>query len=245
MLRVQTTGRNRTLLFFDAAAIQSALVGKTLTSASLELTIDSSASNWGPAGRPIAIHRLKQASAELSATWNCAIDESVQNSQPNCSGVTAWQMDATDPALLPWQSPATDTATISTGQTGVVRFDVTSDIAQIGAGSWAGHGWLVRKVEENLSGAVDFVSRERGPAPRLVLQLQAPDMDAGGSGAGGATAPDAALFEASVTAVADSYVRQGNPNRNEGTSPVLVVRDALPENPEIDAGSPLGGGHGR
>jgi nucleotide-binding universal stress UspA family protein len=27
--------------------------------------------------------------------------------------------------------------------------------------------------------------------------------------------------------------------------PVLVVRDALPENPEIEAGSPLGGGHGR
>jgi hypothetical protein len=229
VLNVQTTGRNRTLLFFDTAAIQEAVSAGTLVSATLELTIDSPASNWGATGRDIAVHRLKQASAELSATWNCAIDANVQNSQADCSGATAWNMDSTDPAVQPWQSPATATALITTGLTGVVAFDVTADVAAIAGGTWAGHGFLVKKVEETLSGAVAFASRERTPAPRLVLVVDEPPPTGGTGGAGGQSGSGGAGADAGSTsqrlpALKDTQVRMGTPNSNFGVDPVLDIQ---------------------
>ena len=63
IIRLQSSGQNRGLLFFDPAAIQAAVGTDVLTSAALELPIDNAGTNWSAAGRPIALHRLKQASA--------------------------------------------------------------------------------------------------------------------------------------------------------------------------------------
>jgi len=86
ILRLQSSGKNRGLLFFDAVAIRNAVSGGTLATATLELTIDSAATNWGDTGRPITLHRLLQTSSEYTATWNCASDASIYNSQADCTG---------------------------------------------------------------------------------------------------------------------------------------------------------------
>jgi hypothetical protein len=58
-LSLQSSGRHRTLLFFDAADVVSAVGSGTLVSARIELSLLSTQSNWG-SGRDIAIHRLER-----------------------------------------------------------------------------------------------------------------------------------------------------------------------------------------
>jgi len=171
-LSLQAPGRHRTLLFIGASEITGAVGNGTLVSAQVELNLQATGSNWGASGRSIAIHRLERASDEGHATWNCALDADVDNQQDDCSGASAWSMGTADPAQQPWRSPATATALITNGQTGVVRFDVTADVAAVLAGSAAGHGWLLKKVEETLNGSLEFASREQGSGPRLLLELE-------------------------------------------------------------------------
>jgi hypothetical protein len=171
VVHLQQSGKNRGLLFFDTNAIRQAVTPGSLVSATLELTISSTATNWGTSGHPIALHRLKKGSAENSATWNCAIDSSVANSSADCSGATAWNMDSTDTNVQPWQSPAIGTSNITNGQTGVVTFTVTADVAAILDNSWTGYGFLLKKVDETVSGSIDFKSREAGAPARLVLEV--------------------------------------------------------------------------
>jgi hypothetical protein len=52
IIRLQSSGKNRALLFFDPAAIHAAVAGGALSSATLEHAIDDAASNWGATGRP-------------------------------------------------------------------------------------------------------------------------------------------------------------------------------------------------
>jgi len=217
-LSLQSVGRHRTLLFFNPSSITTAVGSGTLVAARVELALDTTPSNWGPSGRNIAIHRLKQASAEYQATWNCALDANINNLQDDCAGSSAWSMSSTNPALQPWLSPASATRLITNGQVGVVSFDVTADVAAILAGSSAGHGWLIKKVDENQGGSLDFVSREQGPGPRLQL-----DIDGAPGGGGG---PGPVVGSASVTASSDSYVRQGEPNQNFGTASGLRITAA-------------------
>lgn len=216
VLSLQSSDNHRTLLFSDNAAIAAAIGSGALISARLELTIFSTASNWG-SGRLIALHRLAQPSAEYQATWSCAVDTDLSNQQANCSGPTAWDMDASDPAQRPWISPPRATALITSNQTGVVTFDVTADVAAIANGSWAGHGWLLRKVEEGQSGSIQFASRERTPAPRLILEIE------GGSASG---PPDPITGSASVAVQRDTYIRHGGPNHNFGAEEVLSIQAA-------------------
>jgi hypothetical protein len=224
ILRLQSSGGNRALLFFDTTAIQTVVATDTLLSATLEVTIDTAASNWGPTGRPIAVHRLLQASAEYGATWNCAQDTSIENSQPNCSAAagTVWSMDASDPAARPWQQTPIATATITNGQVGIVSFDVTADVAAILSGTWAGHGFLIKKVNESESGQVELVSRERGPAPRLVLAVEVADAGGGGGAPDGGL--DAGTQSQRLVASKDSHVRQGEPNHNFGLSETMRLQ---------------------
>jgi RHS repeat-associated protein len=219
VVRLQSSGKNRSLVFFAKTAIQQAVGTGTLQSASLELTIDNADNGWGTTGRPITVHRLKQASAEFSATWSCAVDTSVNNSTADCSGATAWNMSSTDPSVQPWLSPATATATILNNQTGTVSFSVTADVAAILAGTWPGHGWLLKKVDETANGTIAFVSREHGPGARLVLQVQTA---AGGAGSGGGTM-DAGVQSATLLTTADDYIRKGDPNQNFGTNAILRI----------------------
>lgn len=168
-LHLQASDSHRTLLFFNPSNITAAVGSGSLVSAHIELTLAGTPANWSTFGN-ILIHRLKQPSAEGQATWNCALDSNVSNVQADCSGTGAWAMGATDPALQPWLSP-TFTTSITNGQTGAIEFEVTTDVAAILAGTDAGHGWLIKKVNAAQPGSVEFASRELGPGPRLVLQI--------------------------------------------------------------------------
>ena len=172
-LSVQINSTHRSLLYFDSAAILAAAADKTLLSAEIELTIQSTGTNWG-SGRSIAIHPMRQASTEAQATWMCAIDANVSSTQVNCSGANTWSMSGNN-GPLPYNPQATATSLITNSQTGVVSFDVTNDVAAIVAGTDAGLGWIVKRVAETTTGSISFASREQGPAPRLRLTLEAPD----------------------------------------------------------------------
>ncbi len=236
VVRLQSSGKNRALLFFNADAIRQAVGSGTLLGASLELTIDSAGNDWGSSGRPIAVHRLKQASAEYSATWNCAIDLSIYNSSADCAGDTAWDMSSTDPATQPWLSPETASATITSKETGTVSLELTADVAAILDGSWPGYGWLLKKVDESASGSVDFKAHEQGQGlgAQLVLQVQGAQPRDAGSPKDAAGAMDAAMDaaamdagsarSATVVATADTYVRKGAPNQNEGADAILRIQ---------------------
>src|SRR5689334_19379364 len=52
VLRVQSSGNNRVLVFFNNAAITSSIGSGTLLHAELELPIDNTGTNWGASGRP-------------------------------------------------------------------------------------------------------------------------------------------------------------------------------------------------
>ncbi len=216
VLSLQASGARRALLFFDKPAIVAAVGSGSLVSARIELTIFSAASNWGSSGRPISLHRLKQTSAEYQATWACALDANVNNQQADCSGSNVWNMSSNDPAVLPWTSTASATAAITNNQTGVVAFDVSADVTGILNGSWPGYGWLLKKVDEGQSGAVDFASRERTPAPRLVLEINS------GSSGGGGLGP--ITGSASVAPQSDTHIRQGAPNQNYSSENFLRIQ---------------------
>jgi YD repeat-containing protein len=171
-LSVQTSSRHRTLLFFDTPAIVAAVGDGTLVSARIDLFIDSNGGGWGP-GRPIAIHALRQASGESTATWSCAVDSNTNNQLADCTSNNAWNMNATN-ATLPFILTATATSQVANGTQGALSFDVTADVAALVAGTQPGHGWLIKKVDENATGSLRFASREQGPAPRLTLTVDAP-----------------------------------------------------------------------
>jgi YD repeat-containing protein len=171
-LSVQIGGPHRSIVYFDPAVIRATALGQTLISAQVELTIEANGRNWGP-GRSISIHSMRQASTESQATWSCAMDSNVANTLVDCTGATAWNMSATN-GTLPFASQATSSSLINNSLTGVVSLDVTSDVAAIVAGTDAGLGWLIKKVNETLSGTVSFASRETGSGPRLRLWLDAP-----------------------------------------------------------------------
>ncbi|MEO8184802.1 MAG: hypothetical protein ABI895_38835 [Deltaproteobacteria bacterium] len=119
-LSLQSVGRRRALLFFDPPRITAAVGSRTLMAARIELTLASSPSNWGLSGRSIAIHRLKQASAEYQATWNCAQDANINNLQDDLQGPTAGSMNSTV-AAQPWLSPASATRLITNGRRSTAR----------------------------------------------------------------------------------------------------------------------------
>ena len=171
ILRIQASGRNRAILNFDPAQIQAALGHEHLVHARLELTITETFNNWG-SDRSIGVHRIRQDWTELGSTWNCALDTNTANASADCSGSTSWVMWA--PSLpeeqVAWSEAPTDTDIISSGQTGVVRFDVTQDVACYLAGHLPWHGFLVKKEAENQSGHVEFASRETQTPAILLLE---------------------------------------------------------------------------
>jgi hypothetical protein len=162
--------RGRALLRFDTAAVRQYVGAGMLESARVELTINLADNGWGPTGRTVNLHRLTQTWTEGEATWSCAIDADPTNQTHDCSGPTAWQMgSATSP---PWEATPTASTVITNGQTGVVSFSVTADVAAILAGTQTHYGWIVRKAPEDSSGGVRFESREGVVPPRLVLAVQ-------------------------------------------------------------------------
>lgn len=137
-LRLRSSGKNRSLVRFDQAEIAAAVGEGTLVSATLELTIEQNSNNWGSDGRTVDIHRLEEDWTELGATWNCGDDTNTGNSQADCTGQWAGGTFAAVP---------TDTLLHTNGLTGMVQYDVTSDVADFLI-STPNHGWLLKKTAE-------------------------------------------------------------------------------------------------
>ena len=166
LLRVRQSGKNRSLVRFDPAAVASALQGATLRSAHLELFITHNGDNWGSAGRTVDAHRLTAPWTEAGATWNCASDANPGNQQADCSPLWAGGT---------YEAATTASVLHTNGSSGWVGYEVTADLAAFLAGA-PHHGWILRKTGEGESGLIEYGSRE-GPSqqlPRLVVVFETP-----------------------------------------------------------------------
>ncbi len=150
-VRIQRTGKNRTVLRFDQNAIDTAVGGASVTSATLQLFVEFNQENWGT-GREVDIHRMTGTWTETSSTWNCADDSNTLNLDPDCASQWAGGTFA---------ATATDSYTqFSTPLTGAVTFDVTADVNDFIAGTFTNFGWLIKKRLEGQNGQVNYSSRE-------------------------------------------------------------------------------------
>lgn len=165
ILRVRQSGPNRALVRFDQTDIENRVGAGTLLSAKLRLTIVSNGNNWGSTGGEVGVHRMTQTWTEYGATWNCPDDINTSNSSADCA---EWDMNGN--TQFPFVVTPTATALQVNGQEGAVEWDVIADVQAFLAGT-ANHGWLVKKVEENQSGRMDYSSREGAFPPELVLEV--------------------------------------------------------------------------
>lgn len=174
-LKVQNNGDTRSLLRFDQTELQNVIGSQEVLSAKIRLTIVDNGANWGD-GRWIDLHSLEKSWAEGNgtengrgsgegSTWECAIDTNILNTSPNCSGITAWNMDNNGPFAI----TATDSVSIKNSSNGVIEFDVTSDIHAFMNGTVVNNGWLIKKRNENNEGRIFFGSRESAAPPQLVI----------------------------------------------------------------------------
>ncbi len=187
-LQLQSSGNNRSLLRFRQVELDSALGGGTLVSATLKLTITGNGDNWGSSGRTVDVHRMTANWAEGNgrvngyspsdrgtgngATWNCALDTDIANSAKDCTGSTEWIMSGS--GTRPWNGTATSSQLVTNGQSGVLSFDVLSDIQAFASGT-PNHGWVLKKTAESDSGTASFGSRESASKPVLELVVDTPD----------------------------------------------------------------------
>jgi hypothetical protein len=82
--------RERALLKFDQGQIQDVIADGTLVSATLRLHV-TDASQMGPNGRYLGVHRMLQDWDQFGATWACAND-TVPNQASDCAPGNQWNM---------------------------------------------------------------------------------------------------------------------------------------------------------
>ncbi len=150
LLRLGWAQGSRALVRFDSNAIRTAVGTGRLLSAHLELSIDATGESWGNAPQNVGAHRVTVAWTEKGATWNCAVDSKPSDNRADCN--PQWSGGAFDPA-------PTATVPHTKQSRGLVRFDVTADVAGFLTGT-ANYGWLLKKANEALSGRIDYVSRD-------------------------------------------------------------------------------------
>ena len=171
-LRVRSSGHNRALVRFDAAEVADVVGTGEVVAASLDLTIELNADNWGTTGRTVDAHRLLVPWSELGATWNCASDGDVTNQQPDCD--PQWDGGT-------YAATASGSVVHTNDLTGPIHFDVTADVAAFLAGTAEDHGWLVKKTLEGQNGHVEYTSREgtaaAGPGLTVVFTTGAEPTD--------------------------------------------------------------------
>ncbi len=182
-LRLQSSGHNRGLIKFDQSQIQAAVSSSSNFSAKLRFTISSNSNGWGSSGRTINLHRFTKGWLEgngfnseqnpsskgtgSGVTWNCAIDSDIHNQNDDCSNVTSWNM-ATN-SLWPFVSSPSASVLISNNQTGMVDFDVTSDVQFFLDNPSQNYGWLIKKTDEGQTGSIYFASKETTSSPELII----------------------------------------------------------------------------
>jgi VCBS repeat-containing protein len=179
ILRLTHIGSNRVLVAFDLSEIED-----EVESATLQLYIVRNENDWKEVGRiaktikhqTISVHALSQyweegnGSNEIfdrhrgnghGATWHCADDTEIKNNKPDCRH--KWHGGK-------FEKSSTDEVSIRNGMTARwVEFDVTQDVNEFLAGEATNYGWLVKKDQENLHGAIRFASSETDKGPRLVI----------------------------------------------------------------------------
>ncbi|MEO8184711.1 MAG: MopE-related protein, partial [Deltaproteobacteria bacterium] len=200
-LRLQGADRHRVLVGIDASELALALEGQ-LVRARLEMPIVGTTEDWG-IDQAVAAHRLRHGWEEGSATWSCAADADTQNSSPDCSGTSAWQMQGSL-AQIPWVEPATATALVSGGQAGTLELDVTRDVACALAGLSPLDGWLIKKETETQSGILELGALESFDGAALLIEWAAAGgVSVGPEDCGSANPPDACVPTASVDSTCD------------------------------------------
>jgi hypothetical protein len=183
-MRLQSAGDNRALVRFDQGQLLTSVGNGEVLSAKLHLTITDNGNNWGTLGRTVGVHRLLQDWAEgngtendrgsgAGATWNCALDTNIQNILKNCVGASEWEMgQPNNPSVHPWVETASATQTVTNGQSGVVEYDVTTDVVAFKNGSADNYGWIIKKTNEFLPGQVSFGTKESPFAAELIITYQ-------------------------------------------------------------------------
>jgi hypothetical protein len=162
LVRLGWSQGSRSVVRFDPAVLASTVASGRLVSAHLELWIENSGENWVAQTQLVGVHRMTSGWSESGVTWNCAIDSRPGDNRADC--LPAWNGGAV-------VSQATAVLAHRKSDRGWARFDVTADVAEFLAGG-PNFGWLLRKLDESLSGRVDYSSREGndpGHVPRLVL----------------------------------------------------------------------------
>ena len=156
----------RAVVRFDQENLSSVVGSGTLVTAILELPLQ--ASGTAPAGSDVHVHRMLKGWTESGVTWNCGADLDLSNGKSDCPQ-TGWKMTGANQSAF--QAAATASAHLAPGQTGVARFDVTSDVQAFLSGT-TNHGWLITAGSE-VSRAV-FRSREATLKPSLILSVNRP-----------------------------------------------------------------------
>lgn len=179
ILRLQSSGKNRAIIQFDQNEIEEAIGDSQNFSVKLVYTITDNGNNWGNEGRTIDLHRLTGEWLEgngngsyrgegSGATWNCGIDDNINNQANDCS--SSWEM--TNESEWPFINNPSSATLIENNQEGEVQLDVTSDIQGFINNSYTNYGWLLKKTNEGQNGRVEFGSRETSNSPRLVISFE-------------------------------------------------------------------------
>lgn len=191
-LHIRKTGDEvkRTLIAFDEGVISEAAAGRTLQSAKLRLYITDNNDQWGN-GRQVDIYQLLENWTEGNGfnakpsdmsdsdfalktfresghgvTWNSAIDPNINNKFRDAE---FW--DGGNHYSAP-----TDSLIIQNGQENIwIDFDVIADVREFIDGSSENFGWIIKKLNEDELGTVNFGSRETTGLnqPELVLEFSA------------------------------------------------------------------------
>jgi N-acetylneuraminic acid mutarotase len=178
VLKVQNNGDARSLLRFDQSELQDEIGSGQVLSAKVRLTVADNGANWDT-GRWIDLHALEKNWVEgngteadrgtgQGATWDCAIDNNIANTNTNCSGTSVWNMSNNGPFL----PTATDSFQVTNSTSGVIEFDVTADVQSFLSGSFTNNGWLLKKRNETNSGRIFFGAKESSTPPQLVVTYQ-------------------------------------------------------------------------
>jgi len=166
-LTVRRQRFHHALVRFDEAAIAAAAGEELVLSATLELFAESAAS-WPAAGGDLSAHAVARPWTESGVTWNCPDDLEPRDRQIDCA--IPWGGGA-------WVPAPSATAAVHNATRGIVAFDVTLDVRAFLAGE-PNFGWVVKKLDENANGRIDFTSREgsaiRRPRLRVEFALELP-----------------------------------------------------------------------
>ena len=170
-LKVQYQKQMRSLVSFYLPSFENLTIGK----ATLRVYAQTNGFDWGN-GETVEVHKLTTDWTEgngydsvkgtgQGATWNCATDNNISNYSPDCN--PRWGGGG-------FFGPATDTSPVTNYTKGVwLEFDVTNDINYLSNTNTTNNiGWIIKKTNEQTSGAIAFASKESGSnQPQLVLNF--------------------------------------------------------------------------